>query len=306
MLAYLVIRDGTKWSDVFRLTPGRRVTIGRAATNQIIVRDEQASRQHAEIFTDDGQWFVRDLESRNGTQVGEEQITGDFPLNVGDVVRIANTQLAFVTDLTAAYGGKATPEWSDEDPGSETVMGKVPMPTPAGVDETCELVEPTTITHRRNNTRLLDAPHLEAGDFPKLSKAAAKLCKLAFDLAQERDAKGVAQIAINGLVDGTQADAGAVLLASRSEGSEETGLRVLASRSDRLAQYRGVSSFLSETVLGEGEAVLARNIEGDSKLGIRDSAGEILSTSVILRSDSHSKTDDRTYPPILDRCCQCA
>ncbi|MEC9189749.1 MAG: sigma-54-dependent Fis family transcriptional regulator [Planctomycetota bacterium] len=56
---------------------------------------------------------------------------------------------------------------------------------------------------------------------------------------------------------------------------------MLASRSDQLPQYRGVSDFLRETVIGEGEAVLARDIEGDSKLGIRDSAGEILSTSVI-------------------------
>ncbi|MFO0526998.1 MAG: FHA domain-containing protein [Planctomycetota bacterium] len=48
--AYLVIRDGAKWSDVFRLIPGRTVTIGRAPTNQIVIREEQASRQHAELF----------------------------------------------------------------------------------------------------------------------------------------------------------------------------------------------------------------------------------------------------------------
>ena len=29
-LAYLVIREGSKWSDVFRLVPGQAVTIGRA------------------------------------------------------------------------------------------------------------------------------------------------------------------------------------------------------------------------------------------------------------------------------------
>ena len=66
MLAYLVIRDGTKWSDVFRLVPGRRVTIGRANTSQIVIQEEQASRLHAEIFSDEGTWYLRDLESRNG------------------------------------------------------------------------------------------------------------------------------------------------------------------------------------------------------------------------------------------------
>ena len=70
MLAYLVIREGTKWTDVFRLVPGRTVTIGRAATNQIVVKDDRASRNHAEVFLTNGQWTVRDLDSRNGTPVG--------------------------------------------------------------------------------------------------------------------------------------------------------------------------------------------------------------------------------------------
>lgn len=284
MLAYLVIRDGTKWSDVFRLVPGRRVTIGRANTSQIVIQDEQASRQHAEIFSDEGTWYLRDLESRNGTQVGEEKIQGDVTLQVGDVIRIANTQLAYVTDLAAAYQGReasnAAKSLTEKHPidGEDEAVAPAPV---AGGGETCEVLEPTTITHRRQNTRLLDAPHVEAGDFPKLSKATANLCKLAFDLACERDAKGVGQIAINGLIDGTQADAGALLLRGKAESGSSSELRVLASRSDQLPQYRGVSDFLRETVIGEGEAVLARDIEGDSKLGIRDSAGEILSTSVI-------------------------
>ena len=70
-IAYLVIRDGKKWSDVFRLMPGRTVTIGRSPTNQIVIKEDQASRQHAEIFMSDGKWTVRDLSSRNGTAVGK-------------------------------------------------------------------------------------------------------------------------------------------------------------------------------------------------------------------------------------------
>ena len=42
-----------------------------------------------------------------------------------------------------------------------------------------------------------------------------------------------------------------------------------------------MSKFLGETVLSEGEAVLARDIADDSALGLRDSHGEILATSVI-------------------------
>ena len=65
MLAYLVIREGSKWTDVFRLVAGRTVTIGRAPTNQIVVKDERCSRHHAEIFLSKDRWVLRDLESRN-------------------------------------------------------------------------------------------------------------------------------------------------------------------------------------------------------------------------------------------------
>ena len=55
-LAYLVIREGAKWSDVFRLVPGQSVTVGRAPTNQIVVKDERCSRNHVEVFLSGGQW----------------------------------------------------------------------------------------------------------------------------------------------------------------------------------------------------------------------------------------------------------
>ena len=50
MDAYLVIREGTKWTDVVRMVEGRTVMIGRAPTNQIVIKDERCSRNHAEIF----------------------------------------------------------------------------------------------------------------------------------------------------------------------------------------------------------------------------------------------------------------
>ena len=59
MIGYLVIREGSSWTDVFRLIPGRTVTIGRAPTNQIVVKDERCSRYHAEIFMTQGQWTLR-------------------------------------------------------------------------------------------------------------------------------------------------------------------------------------------------------------------------------------------------------
>ena len=103
MLAYLVIREGSKWVDVIRLEAGRTATIGRASTNKVTIQDDRASRFHAEVFFSDEHWVLRDLESRNGTLVNGQPITGDYNLIVNDTIRIANCQLSFVEELSSAF-----------------------------------------------------------------------------------------------------------------------------------------------------------------------------------------------------------
>jgi transcriptional regulator with GAF, ATPase, and Fis domain len=295
MLAYLVIREGTKWTDVFRLVPGRTVTIGRAATNQIVVKDDRASRNHAEVFLTNGQWTVRDLDSRNGTSVGEERVIGDRSLSPGDVIHIAQCQLAFVHDLSKAFSDSKAQSGAGKSEPPTAVKSRAPVgslthdalsdPDLGGFPDAVledEANEPTTITHRRVHTRYLK-PRPEDSAPPRVGNAAAMLCRLAFELAQEADVAAVANRALEGLFEGTKVDAGAVLLASRDKTGALTAndLEVVAARTDVEPRYHRVSSFLANTVLREGEAVLARNVAGDSLLATRDSKGEIHSTSVI-------------------------
>ena len=279
-VAYLVIRDGTKWSDVFRLIPGRTITIGRAPTNQIVLREDQASRQHAEIFLHDGSWTIRDLNSRNGTAIGENRVSGDQALTPGDVIWIAKTKMAFVNDLSKAYTG----ETDVGGPQNATVQGLELVDEQPTV--TMRVTEPTTITHRRQRTKFLEA-HEEQDDesssIPKVGRAATKLCRLAFELANQKSLKDIAQLALDGLFEGTSVDAGAVLMVPNkmSRPFVVESLEIAFWRSDIYPTYQHVSQFLAETVLRNGEAVLARDIADDSKLSIRDSRGEILATSVI-------------------------
>ena len=72
--AYLIIRQGQRWTDVFRLEPGLPLIIGRASSNEIPVADERSSRRHAEIFFQEGAWKVKDLGSRNGTYVDGQKL----------------------------------------------------------------------------------------------------------------------------------------------------------------------------------------------------------------------------------------
>jgi Nif-specific regulatory protein len=278
--AYLVVREGPKWTDVLRLVEGRTVTIGRAPTNQIVIKDERCSRCHAEIFSAKGKWTLRDLDSRNGTEVGGERIRGDRLLQAGDIVRIARAQLAFVDDLSTAF-----PDAASLAEAKKLVIDDQGLSSNEdGGSSVLDAVEPTTITHRRGQSRLLDV-EAENGDaaIPEVGRAATKLCRLAFELANQTDTAAVAELALDGLMFGTQADAGAVYLVPRDLRDEPTGddLTVIAARSDREEKYHRLSRFLANTVLREGEAVLARNIEDDSRLGSRDSQGEIHATSVI-------------------------
>ena len=72
----------------------------------------------------------------------------------------------------------------------------------------------------------------------------------------------------------------------RSNGIKEgppqgAALEMVAVRTDSPLAYHRISHFLAATVLREGEAVLARNVMGDSALGSRDSKGEFHAPSVM-------------------------
>ncbi len=283
MIAYLIIREGSKWTDVFRLVEGQNVTIGRAPTNQIVIKDDRCSRYHAEIFLSQGVWTIRDLDSRNGTTVEDSPIRGDQALTPGNIIRVANTQLAFVNDLSAAF-----PDGSSSAGHLFDSSAEIDPSMTSGYDSehVLDIAEPTNITHRRGHTRFLKPEQEDAKEgsvVPRVGRAAARLCQLAFELAQQADVIAVANLALEGLFESTQVDSGAVLLLPRGfKGpSTEKDLELISSRTDKLPVYHRISRFLANTVLKEGEAVLARNFADDSRFGSRDSKGDIHATSVL-------------------------
>ncbi|HZT07935.1 MAG TPA: FhaA domain-containing protein [Chloroflexota bacterium] len=52
----------------------RRLSLGRAADNDFVIRDVRVSRHHATIEPHGGGWMVRDLGSTNGTFVGGRRV----------------------------------------------------------------------------------------------------------------------------------------------------------------------------------------------------------------------------------------
>ena len=276
-LAYLVIREGAKWSDVFRLVPGQAITVGRASTNQIVLKDERCSRTHASISVVDDAWTVRDLGSRNGTMVGEKLLQADWVLQSGDVIRIGHSQLMFVYNLAEAFGEATAATHRPSEAERRPLEASV-------VDDSLELAaeEPATITHRRGQTRYFERRGAEEGTEAPIGRGAAQLCRLAFELAKAPDVASLADLTLSSLFECTHTDAGAVLLLPEEQLVEPRGeaLEVVASRCAG-GRYQRLSHFLATTVMREGEAVLARNVIGDSVMGSPDSQGQFHVQSLI-------------------------
>lgn len=68
------------------------VTVGRAATCTVCLpSDTYLSQLHARLFTQDGQAYLEDLGSTNGTWLNGERIAAVAPVDAGDRVQVGGT-----------------------------------------------------------------------------------------------------------------------------------------------------------------------------------------------------------------------
>jgi serine/threonine protein kinase len=81
----------------------RALTIGRDSGNNIPLNDTQISRQHCQVSTDNGRFFVTDLNSTNGTFLGDNKLLPGVaePWRPGQAVRVGGHWLR----LRIAEGG---------------------------------------------------------------------------------------------------------------------------------------------------------------------------------------------------------
>jgi general secretion pathway protein E len=78
------------------------VAIGRHPDNDIVIKDDLASRYHCVVEPHAGRGYrVRDLGSRNGTRVNDEQID-QAVLTPGDIIRIGALEFHFQSDTSIA------------------------------------------------------------------------------------------------------------------------------------------------------------------------------------------------------------
>ena len=71
------------------------VVIGRSEFAGITLADKKVSRRHAELFSASDGVYIEDLDSRTGTRVNGEVISGRVRLLPGDHIQAGETDLLF-------------------------------------------------------------------------------------------------------------------------------------------------------------------------------------------------------------------
>jgi transcriptional regulator with GAF, ATPase, and Fis domain len=250
--AYLIIQSGSRWTDILRLPADQPVFVGRSSDNQIVVRDERVSRKHAEISPTTGCWQVRDLGSRNGTQVDESTIDGPHPLSEGETIRVGNCRMTFSYSLTGGFAASHK-------------LGEANPADSMGGQQTVDLGAPPTIVTRRSHSQW-SSGNLVAPKRQVLATKAAHTAResdhekwnffyrLIFDLVSCESPEQAAQVALDRLLEQLGVSSGGVVTIesappdATTTGSRATGYRAASSSTARSKSVaKGTRSETSDT-----------------------------------------------------------
>jgi pSer/pThr/pTyr-binding forkhead associated (FHA) protein len=67
------------------------MTIGRSSECGLVIRDDYTSTQHARLLVRDGVWVIQDLDSTNGTFLGDHRVTTGTPITIGASIKVGAT-----------------------------------------------------------------------------------------------------------------------------------------------------------------------------------------------------------------------
>jgi len=250
--AVLVLQRGPARLDVFELQPGERLSIGRAPDNRIVVPDAKCSRHHCELFFADGEWVLRDLDSRNGITVDGRRVRDDWPLELGQEIEIGECSLKY-----------ALPE-PDE-----------PSPAP-------QLIEGTNyaILERRTGTQFDRAA---APRKPVSTKPFIDLIKLGRAMHEAEDVSDLVDCVLDGLRRAMPASIGVVLLAEsdRRDAALED-LHVAGSLGTARSEADRFSTSLTVLALERREAFRVQDVRSDATYSVQASLQALQVTSAIV------------------------
>jgi len=239
------IAKGPEQSRSFVLD-GTTAQIGRSSENQVRLNEPSVSRNHAKVYRENEQYFIEDLQSRNGTWINGNVIESGVWVQVQEGVPIA------VGNVVLSLGKKCTP---DRLPNQYSISIQ-----PPGGDS----LKPSSFTDRRakqkKELKLIYDISIELLESLDLNE----LCGKALDL-------------ITGLL--KRIDSGFVFLIDPDSGK----LKKIASRFKERSKAGGprYSRSLLRRVVKEGKAVMMLDTAMENKADLSDSMEEIGIKSVI-------------------------
>ncbi len=131
-MAVLQVLKGLNPGQQFPLE-GPKAVLGRHPDCQIVLDAGAVSRKHAQIIVEGGDFFVEDLESRNGTFVNGQQIVGRQRLQDNDRIKICDLLFTFhreqpksqaaITESSSGIGALLVDDGGNTT--SSTVMSKL-------------------------------------------------------------------------------------------------------------------------------------------------------------------------------------
>jgi pSer/pThr/pTyr-binding forkhead associated (FHA) protein len=101
MQVRLKILQGLKAGAEIKI-PGPECLIGRGDDCHLRTQSDAVSRRHCVIKTSENEVTIRDLGSRNGTFVNNEQVTQDAVLLNGDQLRVGPLEFEVIVESTVA------------------------------------------------------------------------------------------------------------------------------------------------------------------------------------------------------------
>jgi Nif-specific regulatory protein len=263
-MAYLIVKRNDGFGDVFQLVAGQRYTLGRAATNRFVLKDDLCSREHAEVYQADGRWRLRDLSSLNGTRINGARLEGEWALTANDEVNLGRTTLLYIEDMGQLPDLPARSD-SGEGMSIKKRLGQTryltPVP-PSAADEEHTSPEQTPSPPSRHS----------------LSRDLSLLYRLALDMGSANTYQELVQVVLNGLLEAIPAEVGAILTGKDDDELEVTAHR---HRDPSKHDYLRVSEYVGREVSRTREAILAEDVARDRYLRNRESLVDLGATSLI-------------------------
>lgn len=244
MLVIKII-DGPDKGKRFDVPDWEPQLIGRSS-EALKISDQTCSRRHAELTPDDGEWYVRDLGSANGTYVNGRRIGSNrVKLRLGDLIRAGSTVFAFGA---RRYGGVNNPVRALQD----DVMDAI-------VEQRFESNEDSMIMA-----------------VPDPAAAAQEHLRIIYELTrittQNLDRESLLEFVMELIFDEFEPERGFILIQERPDEKPEP--TVVKYRTPPRSQDEGhihVSRTIVSHVMNRGEGVLSSNAMKDRRFSSGDS-----------------------------------